>query len=201
MTGKAGDLVKPVALNAIEELVIGLVAGVASKGITLPIKAICVRQQLGSRHHDDDENEPHHLSLVEVFRTILRESGFIGLFAALPPTVPLALLPSLTLYIHSVLLRYLVPLHHRAHPRGRITFLLGALSNALATIPLYPLVLLKALSQSGAHQGKDGEGSGVTGMVARIIGRDGYKGLYKGIEGHLAKSVVQQGVMMLVKQR
>lgn len=117
----------------------------------------------------------------------------------MPPTIPLALLPSLTLYIHSVLLRFLVPAQVRVHPPGSVTFLLGALSNALATIPLYPLVLIKALSQSGAD--KKTEGREMLGTMARIVDNEGLIGLYKGFEGQLAKGVVQQGVMMLVKQR
>jgi len=73
------------------------------------------------------------------------------------------------------------------------------LSNALATIPLYPLVLIKALSQSGAD--KKTEGREMLGTMARIVDNEGLIGLYKGFEGQLAKGVVQQGVMMLVKQR
>lgn len=39
------------------------------------------------------------------------------------------------------------------------------------------------------------------GTMARIVDNEGLIGLYKGFEGQLAKGVVQQGVMMLVKQR
>jgi adenine nucleotide transporter 17 len=198
MTTKASDSVTPVALGAMEELVIGILTGVTSKGITLPVSAVCVRQQLGA--HDEDDDVSHHLSLIETLRAIHREEGLSGLFSALPPTIPLALLPSLTLSIHSILLRLLIPARHRAHPPGSLTFFLGALSNALATIPLYPLVLVKALSQSG-HHNKEEEGSGMIGTLNRILGKEGIEGLYKGIEGQLAKGVLQQGVMMLVKQR
>ena len=200
MTTKAENNPQPPALGALAELIIGVLAGVASKGITLPISAVCVRQQLGAR--DDDETEgSHHLSFIDTLRAIHRESGFSGLFSALPPTIPLALLPSVTLYIHSVLLRILLPARHRAHPPGSATFLIGALSNALATIPLYPLVLVKALSQSGADKGKNKRKVGMMGTLVRIVNREGISGLYKGLEGQLLKGVVQQGVMMLIKQR
>jgi adenine nucleotide transporter 17 len=152
-----------------------------------------------------------------------KEGGFLGLYAALPASIPLALLPSLTLYIHSVLLRVLVPAKHRAHPPGATTFFLGAISNALATIPLYPLILIKALNQSGStttgtsssssNASSLGIGNGGSkrnnrsrrqGMLATmkgVIDQKGVIGLYKGIEGQLLKGLVSQGVMMLVKQR
>ncbi|CAD6574484.1 MAG: hypothetical protein TREMPRED_001136, partial [Tremellales sp. Tagirdzhanova-0007] len=53
----------------------------------------------------------------------------------------------------------------------------------------------------GTDNGKSKQGSGLIGSVGRIISSAGIGGLYKGIEGQLAKGVAQQGVMMLVKQR
>jgi uncharacterized membrane protein YfcA len=184
------------SLGGWEELMIGLVAGVASKGLTLPISAISVRQRLG----DEDGTET---GFLDTLKRMLDEGGLGGLFAALPPSIPLALLPSLTLYIHSLLLRRLVPARLQSHPPGLFTFLLGATSNALATIPLYPLVLIKALNQSGAGDRK-GKSRGRRGMIwtaERIVDQEGVVGLYKGLEGQLLKGLVSQGVMMLVKQR
>jgi hypothetical protein len=183
-------------LGAMEELLIGLIAGIASKGVTLPISAVSVRQRLG----DEDGTE---LGLIDTFKAMHAEGGFSGMFAALPPSIPLALLPSLTLYIHSILLRHFLPARHQAHPPGAVTFFLGAASNALATIPLYPLVLIKALSQSGAdnRKGKSKYRRGMLRTANDIVEREGITGLYKGLEGQLVKGLVSQGVMMLVKQR
>lgn len=188
---------KPVVLRAWEELLIGVVAGVASKGITLPLSAVSVRQRLGDESGND-------MGLVETIRAMYSEGGIQGMFAALPPSIPLALLPSLTLYIHSALLRLIVPARHRAHPPGQVTFALGAISNAVATIPLYPLVLIKVLGQSGqrgVEPGRSRRRDGLVGTAMRIIEQEGFPGLYKGLEGQLLKGLVSQGVMMLVKQR
>jgi hypothetical protein len=97
----------------------------------------------------------------------------------------------------------MLPVRHRAHPPDQVTFLLGALSNALATLPLYPLVLIKALSQSGAgdRKGKSRTRRGMMWTAQNIVDQEGIAGLYKGIEGQLLKGLVSQGVMMLVKQR
>lgn len=167
--------------EAVKELLIGLIAGIASKGVTLPISAVCVRQQLS----DKDS-----MSLVASIKAVQRERGLLGLFSALPASIPLALLPSLTLYIHSILLRLLVPASQRAHPKSAVTFVLGAASNAIATLPLYPLILIKTRNQSGSDGGAVG-----------IVHDEGVSGLYKGLEGQLLKGVVQQGVMMMIKQR
>lgn len=186
---------KVVVLRAWEELLIGVVAGVASKGITLPLSAVSVRQRLGDESGED-------MGVLETIRAMYSEGGTQGMFAALPPSIPLALLPSLTLYIHSALLRLFVPERHRAHPPGQVTFALGAISNALATLPLYPLVLIKVLSQSGAGRGeRRNKRVGLKRTATRIIDQEGYAGLYKGLEGQLIKGLLSQGVMMLVKQR
>jgi adenine nucleotide transporter 17 len=183
-------------LGAWEELAIGLAAGVASKGVTLPLSAVSVRQRLG----DEDGTE---MGFLDTLKTMVSEGGLSELFAALPPSIPLALLPSLTLYIHSLLLRHILPARHQAHPPGLATFLIGATSNALATIPLYPLVLIKALSQSGAgdRKGKSKARRGMLWTAQNIYDQEGITGLYKGLEGQLVKGLVSQGVMMLVKQR
>ncbi|WVQ80234.1 hypothetical protein IAT38_002339 [Cryptococcus sp. DSM 104549] len=184
--------VKP---RPLEDLIVGILAGITAKGMTLPISTVCVRQQV-------DEHGEDRLSLLDTLKAIQRENGVTGLFSGFAPTIPLTLLPSLTLYIHSVLLRVLVPERLRAHPPGSVTFLLGALSNALATIPLYPLVLIKTLDQSGEDKGKEKEGQG--GMIYtlnKILRREGVAGLYVGLEGQLVKGLVSQGVMMLIKQR
>jgi hypothetical protein len=194
----------PQILSAAEELLIGVVAGVASKAVTLPISAVCVRQQLGANDDEDEDNKGgssrRPLTIIETLQAIHHESGVAGLFAGLPHTVPLALLPSLTLYTHALLLRCL-PARLRAHPPGAITLLFGSLSNALTTIFIYPLVLAKALSQSGADKGKGKEGEDMIGAMQRIVARDGWTGLYKGFQAYRIKGVVQQGAMMLIKQR
>lgn len=187
-------------LGPFEELLIGLISGVISKGAILPISAVCVRQQLASDADDGKGkgramNAAADTSVIETLQQIRREEGILGLWSALPPSIPLALLPSLTLYIHQILLRLLVPARHRSHPPGSVTFLIGATSNALATIPLYPMAIVKVLSQSGTYRG------GKIESVKRIVRDRGVRGLYQGIEGQLVKGFVQQGVMMLLKQR
>jgi hypothetical protein len=69
------------------------------------------------------------------------------------------------------------------------------MSNALATIPLYPMIIIKVLSQSGSYRGGRAE------TLKRIVQERGVASLYQGIQGQLVKGFVQQGVMMLLKQR
>jgi hypothetical protein len=205
MTASGGHIAAPHnaivgKLGPAEELLIGLVAGVVSKSAVLPISAVCVRQQLASddgdiKGKDRAQAVDADTSVLRTLRKIRNEEGILGLWSALPPSIPLALLPSLTLYVHQVLLRLLVPARHRAHPPGYVTFLIGAMSNALATIPLYPMIIVKVLSQSGTYRG------GKVDTLKRIIHDRGVAGLYQGIEGQMVKGFVQQGVMMLLKQR
>nr|XP_019003165.1 uncharacterized protein I203_04202 [Kwoniella mangroviensis CBS 8507]OCF66626.1 hypothetical protein I203_04202 [Kwoniella mangroviensis CBS 8507] len=204
LASKASEILpKPSQPTALEELLIGILSGLISKGITLPISTVCVRQQIeNDTYTDTDEKDTKKdMTLLETLSTIYQESGIQGLFSGLKPTIPLTLLPSLTLYIHTVLVRLLLPARHRTHPPAGLTFLLGAVSNALATIPLYPLVLIKVLSQSGRDKGKNKHKLGMLETLVKIIKRGGIRTLYTGLEGQLVKGLVQQGVMMLVKQR
>lgn len=208
MSTKASEMRRPApqVLSATQELFIGVAAGVASKGITLPISTVCVRQQLGNDEDDDEDHAPNcrmpppQLSIIETIRAIHDESGFTGLFAGLPQTVPLALLPAMTMYIHALLLR-LLPVRMRANPPGAATLVFGALSNALTALVLYPLVFAKALSQAGADKGKSKYSGGMIGMMRYIAQRDGWSGLYRGFQAYRIKGAVQQGVTMLIKQR
>lgn len=69
-----------------------------------------------------------------------------------------------------------------------------------AILPLYPLILVKTLSQS--KQSKvSGKRSSALDKMAEIQSSEGVGGLYRGLEGQLAKCVVQQGMTLLVKQR
>lgn len=173
-------------LKPASAILIGTVAGIASKRLALPISAVCIRQQL-------DEGE-HEASVLDTLKALRREKGTLGLFHVPVATIPLALLPSFTMYFHERLLK-LLPAKHRAHPPGIATFAIGAASNALATIPLYPLVLAKAVSMSGAESDR------LLGPLRRIYRAEGVAGIYKGLEGQLVKGVIQQGVTMLLKQR
>ncbi|WRT66533.1 uncharacterized protein IL334_003492 [Kwoniella shivajii] len=222
LNSKASDILPQIQkTSGIEELLIGILSGLISKGISLPISTVCVKQQIESEHEHEHEHEHEtdnknkniKLSLYQTLRLIHKESGVQGLFSGLKPTIPLTLLPSLTLYIHSVLVRLILSktkYKNQTHPPAIITFLLGALSNALATLPLYPLVLIKVLSQSGGGNDDKGKGksnqvqqrkAGMLNTLLRIIRRGGIRTLYTGLEGQLVKGLVQQGVMMLVKQR
>ncbi|ODO09116.1 hypothetical protein I350_02716 [Cryptococcus amylolentus CBS 6273] len=192
LSGKASDTTASNKAKPFEELIIGILAGITSKGVTLPISTVCVRQQV------NEYGEANTRSMLDTLKTIYADDGLAGLFRGFGPTIPLTLLPSLTLYIHSVLLKAIVPARHRAHPPGYITFFLGALSNALATIPLYPLVLVKVLDQSGSVKGKEkAQEGGILQVLKDRVGKEGIKGLYIGLEGQLVKGVVQQGVMIV----
>nr|XP_019011013.1 uncharacterized protein I206_04321 [Kwoniella pini CBS 10737]OCF49794.1 hypothetical protein I206_04321 [Kwoniella pini CBS 10737] len=201
LSSKASDsLPKINKPNPIEELLIGIISGLISKGISLPISTICVRKQIENDFENDnnDETKKKKSSLLDSLNSIYNEQGIEGLFSGFKPTIPLTLLPSLTLYIHSLLVRLILPSkYHKNPPPAAITFLLGALSNALATLPLYPLVLIKVLSQSGREKGKDSKKVGILETLIRIIRRGGIRTLYTGLEGQLFKGFVQQGVMIV----
>ncbi len=109
-------------------------------------------------------------------------------------------MPALSLYLDQLLLRLVVPKERRAHPSSGTTFVVGALSNAMAILPLYPLVLLKVLSQSKKPAQSENPLT-LFGRARKIYQSHGIGALYQGIEGQFVKALVQQGVTLLIKQR
>lgn len=213
MRERRGTKLTP-AQAASSEILIGTIAGIASKRLSLPISAVCIRQQLEGDDDATDGAGKKGKGIMENLSALHAQKGLLGLFHVPLATVPLALLPSFTLYFHDLFLRLLVPTSHRAHPSGRTTFILGALSNATATLLLYPMVLGKALSISGmAHStSEDNQAVGsrkkrasakerLIGPLADVYQREGITGLFRGVEGQLVKGFIQQGVTMLLKQR
>lgn len=121
-----------------------------------------------------------------------KDGGIAGLFHIPLSASLLALLPSLTLFFNDQIVKRL--------PHSKLSssaiFTIAAASNVLATLPLYPLMLVKAQGLSGHARNRS-----FLGPFMDVINKQGVPGLYRGIEAQLLKGFVEQGVMMLVKQR
>ncbi|KAI9657351.1 MAG: hypothetical protein M1821_003031 [Bathelium mastoideum] len=110
----------------------------------------------------------HHTkapTVSQIARTILREKGPLGFWSGYSATLILTLNPALTFLLHSLLSRLLL-LRHRnssltttntvtpqkaaAALGPKLTFLVAALSKAIASAVTYPIGLAKARAQAGS---------------------------------------------------
>ncbi|KAF9463609.1 mitochondrial carrier domain-containing protein [Collybia nuda] len=155
--------------GAIEELLLGFIAGVASRAISTPLNVITLRLQTGRRNDDDsdDESEPTSREVMSVMKDIYSEQGLAGFWRGFQTTTLLSLNPSLTLTLFQLFRRLLNFTHTRAFqannrtsvvkgalkapqvdPTPREAFLGAAVSNSFAVTLLYPFILAKTRLQA-----------------------------------------------------
>ncbi|KAI1094730.1 mitochondrial carrier domain-containing protein [Rostrohypoxylon terebratum] len=118
-TGRGGDL------GVLEELAIGVVAGACSKFFSTPLT------NLASQKGREE-------SFRDVIAAIRREKGITGLWSGYSASLVLTLNPSLTFFLQDFLKRKAVKAERWDNPGAATTFLLAAVSKAIASAVTYP---------------------------------------------------------------
>lgn len=91
------------------------------------------------------------LSFAEILHVIRAEKGLLGLWAGYSATLVLTLNPSVTFYLQHALKKALVDRGREGESNGA-TFLVAALSKAVATAVTYPFQIAKARVQVSAPE-------------------------------------------------
>lgn len=130
--------------------------------------------------------------------------------AGFTTTIPLSLSPAITLFLIQLFRRVATPRGATASgkpatPDARAAFLGAALSNAAATMLLYPLMLAKTRLQVHRKEAKENgdapESRNMTDVWREAVRKEGVRGLYQGLQAQLTKGFVSEGVTMVMKQR
>ena len=135
-----------------KELGVGVAAGSFAKLITTPIQNIVTRQQtaaLVAARNPESTTTPEEsqgLSIKDVFLQIRSERGLAGFWAGYSESVILTLNPAMTFAIDNLLTR-LVAKSRTEKSSPQITFLIAAVSKAIATTITYPATLAKTRKQ------------------------------------------------------
>ncbi|QSZ28930.1 hypothetical protein DSL72_003437 [Monilinia vaccinii-corymbosi] len=132
------------SLPALEELGVGALAGGLSKFFTTPLSNIVVRKQTHSMTSSANSKPPTISSIISDIR---EKKGIAGFWSGYSASLILTLNPSLTFFLYEFLKRALIPRNKRDDPGARITFLLAAVSKAIASSVTYPVSLAKARAQ------------------------------------------------------
>lgn len=146
-------------LAAWEELAVGAAAGACARLFTTPIGNVVTRKQTASLITDDGDASAadatnqagRSLSFAETLHVIRAEKGVLGLWAGYSATLVLTLNPSITFYLQHALKKALVDRGREGESNGA-TFLVAALSKAVATAVTYPFQIAKARVQVSAPE-------------------------------------------------
>jgi hypothetical protein len=211
------------SLPVLEEIGVGAVAGAFSKFWTTPLQQIVTRKQTAAMLSGDASTITLPApTTMDIARGILREKGLQGFWSGYSASLILTLNPSITMLLHKLLLRLLVPGAKRSDPGARLTFLLAAVSKAMASTVTYPFSLAKTRAQVSSQKPTDPSGETsevekpgkplasktararqrtVFSTIFRIAETEGLEGLYQGLGAEVLKGFFSHGITMLMKDR
>jgi hypothetical protein len=202
------------SLPVLDELGAGVVAGAFSKFITTPIANIVTRKQtasmLSARSSGSAKEEP---SVADIAEQIKAERGLQGFWSGYSASLVLTLNPSITFFLFEFFKRSLIPRSRRENPGASMTFLLAAISKAIASTITYPFSLAKACAQisSRSSESKDEEATSTgpqsskpaplstLASIILIYRTEGLSALYEGLSGEVLKGFFSHGITMIVK--
>lgn len=220
------------SLPALDELAVGALAGAFSKFFTTPIANIVTRKQTAAMiaSRSTASSKPKEPSVAEIANEIRSEKGIQGFWSGYSASLVLTLNPSITMFLHKFFTQTLVPRSKRDDPGAKLTFLLAALSKAIASSITYPLSVAKARAQTsrlppvdpaaagsvteetlevktpeeagaaGKNATRTAARSTVLASVLKIYRTEGLAALYEGILGEIFKGFFSHGITMLVKE-
>ncbi|KAH0556487.1 hypothetical protein GP486_005614 [Trichoglossum hirsutum] len=205
-TTDRGKIAKTLPL--LDELGVGMLAGAFSKFFTTPISNIVTRKQITSmvvsrtRSGDKTALKPAKPTVASIATDIYTNKGLAGFWSGYSATLILTLNPSLTFLFHNTLRRALLL---GSKPGAHATFLLAAISKALASVIMYPFSLAKARSQAGGEHKRESSvlttrTKTVFGTLLAIARIQGISALYEGATGEVVKGFLANGMTMMLKE-
>lgn len=180
-------------LGTATELLLGAVSGALAQLFTIPVAVVTTRQQ--TRPIDAP-----HVGLMDTAREVIAEDGISGLWRGLKASLVLVVNPAITYGSYQRFKEIIYPNKARLSPFE--SFLLGAMSKAVATCATQPLIVAKVGLQSRPPPERKGKPfKGFIEVMEFIIEHEGPLGLFKGIGPQLMKGLMVQGLLMMTKER
>ena len=153
------------------------------------------------------------------------EKGLQGFWSGYSASLVLTLNPSLTFLFYETFKRTFLPRSQRSNPPPQATFLLAAISKAIASSITYPFSLAKTRAQisskkiddndievkdfvknrtdgktTGTRRGRKAARSTVFSTILHIARTEGLSALYEGLSGEVLKGFFSHGITMIVKE-
>lgn len=164
--------------------------------------------------------EAEACSIRSIAFQIHSEKGMQGFWSGYSASLVLTLNPSLTFFFFETLKRAIIPRDQRSSPPPQFTFLLAAVSKAMASAITYPFSLAKSRTQVSSSRKKENGASGsdkipssnsaassariegpgnVFSVVLDIARVEGLRALYNGLSGEVMKGFFSHGITMITK--
>lgn len=167
----------------------------------------------------DSSGSRERPTVSTIANEIRQEKGILGFWSGYSATLILTLNPSLTFLFFENLKLLLISKPKRSNPPPLATFLIAALSKALASTITYPFSLAKARTQASRNVPLPSDSSlsekssfnsskrrtnaalqrTIIGTLLEIIHNEGISALYRGLEGEVLKGFFSHGITMLLK--
>ncbi|KIJ51355.1 hypothetical protein M422DRAFT_776629 [Sphaerobolus stellatus SS14] len=207
---------KNVLPTAWEELILGYIAGVASRLASTPLNLVTIRLQDEKDKPESDDIEKgkgkgkmkdgsavseHHdqpNGVLKVFQELYAEGGLAGFWRGFSLTLLTSSNPALTYAFTSIFLRTFLGSSRttaQRSPSALMNFFAGAIGNSLAVCIIYPLILAKTRVSASAKR------ITIRKVIQEAIDNDGFLGLYQGLLVQVIKGFFTQGITLLTKQR
>ena len=213
-------------LPVIEELGVGFLGGAFSKFFTTPIANVVTRKQTAAmlavrNTREIQSNSPTVRAIIDEIKA---EKGFQGLWSGYSASLILTLNPSITFFLFETFKRLLLPRSQRSNPSTQATFILAALSKAIASTITYPFSLAKSRAQvsstmvddndkevkntlegatdrkiDGTPRTRKAARTTVFSTVLHIARNEGILALYEGLSAEVLKGFFSHGITMIVK--
>ncbi|KAK0943181.1 hypothetical protein LTR29_005354 [Friedmanniomyces endolithicus] len=188
-------------LSTLESMAAGALAGSATVMITDPIWVVNTRMTARKREETLPAAETYKNAMVSnqapgtvaTFMKIVREEGFLRLFAGVLPALVLVINPILQYTIFEQLKQ---ALEKRRKVTATDSFLMGALGKLAATSITYPYITVKSRAHVASGQGSK---EGMTASLKRIVREEGVGGLYGGISAKVTQSVLTAAFLFAFK--
>ncbi|KIV99124.1 uncharacterized protein PV09_09158 [Verruconis gallopava] len=193
---KAGRASKK--LTTVESMLAGAIAGSATVFCTNPIWVVNTRMTTRKRESEGQilpggsatKKTP---STIGTLVCIIRDEGWVRLFAGVGPALVLVINPILQ-YTLFEQMKNLLEQRRKRPITPTDSFYLGALGKLLATSITYPYITVK----SRMHVGQGGK-EGMTESLRRIVREEGWQGLYGGIVPKVTQSVLTAAFLFAFK--
>ncbi|KAJ7270129.1 mitochondrial carrier domain-containing protein [Mycena haematopus] len=221
LNSKPSRLAHPYKPSLAEEVLLGFIAGVASRAVSTPLNIVTLKLQIqieqeneGDEDFETAADKAPVTGVGRVVKKIYRDGGVRGFWRGFKTTTLLSLNPALTLALFQVYRRVLMRASATTgvNPSPSQAFFGAAVSNSIAASILYPLMLAKTRLQASSatsmrevlHDAYTGKGRSHTADTLPTKSpskNSGIPGLYQGLEMQIVKGFLSQGVTFLVKGR
>ncbi|KAI9331705.1 mitochondrial carrier domain-containing protein [Obelidium mucronatum] len=190
------------------ELILGALAGAISRAFTTPLSVIATRQQTST-----DATTTASKDSLSLAYEIISKEGVPALWRGFPASLVLTVNPALTYGLFERVQGIVLRGKSAKSMSPGESFLIGAITKAIATIVTYPYIMAKVRMQwrpvimnsdidSTLTDEKTREAltyKNATDVLTKVFQSEGILGWYAGLEAQLAKAILCQGILFMTK--